>query len=191
MSTCIYLNLSIDIGNVDVYIKGLIGNLEGFMSNLRVIAYLLRRYSVKLSPVSVSRSGSNGSFSCEYQTISEVSNRREVLMYSVLKSYVHVNWFSKHHMVIFLHEIGHISQMHRASKHRLPEVQVKDTLFAEKRASVWALRVAKLLGKRTQHTNKYLDWAYGTYLAELIKGDPLKLANESYKAVKTFGVKYE
>lgn len=159
------------------------------MSNSRVIAYLLRRYSVKLSLVSVSKGSSNGSFSCEYQTISK--GRGKVFMYDVLKSTIYVNWLHPKYMEILLHEVGHVSQMHRASKHRFLESRTKDTLFIEKRASVWALRVAKLLGKRTQDSNRYLDWAYGTYLAEFIKNDPIKLANESYRAVKAFGVKYE
>lgn len=162
--------------------------MREFINNVKIVVYLLRRYNIKLSPVCVSKS-STGSFSCEYQSITKESGRS--FMYSVVKSKINIDWLNPRYLDVFLHEVGHIAQFHRASKQGFPESHIKGRLFAEKRASVWALRVAKLLGKRTQDTNKYLDWAYGTYLAELIKDDPVKLADESYKAVKAFGVKYE
>lgn len=91
----------------------------------------------------------------------------------------------------FLHEIGHVANIIRyVGKEKKPRV-LKDVLYSERRASTYALRVGKLFGIDPKQKADVVNYWYGTYVAHFCKGDSMKLADESYKGVKTFGVKYD
>lgn len=92
--------------------------------------------------------------------------------------------------ISFLHEVGHVAAVKRSINRRKPEL-LHSTLYSEIRASVYAVRVAKLFGLDSKKAKKLVDVWYGTYVAHIFKDKPLSLADESYKGVKTFGVKYD
>jgi hypothetical protein len=159
------------------------------LEKFRLICYLHHRYNILPSLVSVSGRKSDGSFRTSYDCF-EVSGRCYIDKVNI--AWVYTNWLHSRSLIIFLHEVGHVAQVRRAATHKFTQAHITGVLFSEKRASVWAIRVAKLLGKAKQVDINFLDQCYGTYMGYYLKEeDPMKKADLSYRIAKTFGVRYD
>lgn len=162
------------------------------MKTIKMFMYLLWRYKIKLSlfPLT-STKVSTGSFHMNYQEETKPDGTFVDLVQINFKK-VFVHWFKCDNIpTVFLHEVGHIANILRyVGKRRKPRV-LDDVLYSERRASTYALRVGKLFGIDPKHKAEVVNYWYGTYVAHFCKGDSMKLADESYKGVKTFGVKYD
>jgi hypothetical protein len=104
---------------------------------------------------------------------------------------VHVNLFREpdNRLETLLHEIGHLVTIILYHKYRTPlygGTKVVSKTKMERDASRYAVRVLKLLKKDKDHSRKYLLRAYETYVAAI----NCDKAEESYKGLKSFGVKY-
>ena len=158
------------------------------LETFKLVCYLHCRYKIRPAIRSVSGRSTNGSFWANYNTY-EVSGRSFVDKINVAK--VYNNWLHPKSFITFLHEVGHIAQFRRAATHKFTQSHLTGVLFSEKRASVWAIRVAKVIGKSRQADINYLNWCYGTYIGHYLKGeDPIKKADVSYRVSRLFGVRY-
>lgn len=162
------------------------------MNTIKMVVCLLCRYRIKLSLLPLtSTKGSTGSFNINYQEESRPDGTF-VNLVKINTNKVYVHWFKCDNIpTTFLHEIGHVANILRyVGKRRKPKV-LDDVLYSERRASIYALRVGKLFGIDPKQKADVVNYWYGTYVAHFCKGDSMRLADESYKGVKTFGVKYD
>lgn len=158
------------------------------LEKFKLVCYLHWRYKIRPSLWSVSGKPSGGSYWVNYDSW---KFEHGTFLDKINKCYVYVNWLTPMATTIFLHEVGHISQLHRAAKHKFRECHVTSHIFSEKRASLWAIRAGKVFGQIEQKDINYLDWCYGTYVGHHLKrSDPQQKAKISYKATRVFGVRY-
>lgn len=158
------------------------------LKTFKLVCYLHWKYKIRPAIRSVSGCNTNGSFWANYD-IYQVSGRSFVDKVNVAR--VYNNWLHSKSFITFLHEVGHVSQFHRAAKHKFTQSHLTETLFAEKRASIWAIRVAKVVDRSSQVDINYLNWCYGTYIGYYLKEeDPMKKADVSYRVSRLFGVRY-
>lgn len=160
------------------------------LQKVKLVVYLLQRYRVDLSITQLGHPLGTARFN--YTT-------RADRLVKVSDFKIYVNWADENAIAVFLHELGHLTQIKRAATHGHNEDKTFAVLYSERRASLWAVRVAKLLGLPHKDINKYLCNAYETYTtsrhyrSQLHKDAPIweGLADTSYNAVKLFGVTYD
>ena len=159
-----------------------------------VVMYLLQRYKADLSFTPMS----NATGSCQYTyCTTRVGDKERLTKLTNLK--VYTDWSSEDAMSIFLHEIGHLANYKRALLHKHCADKTFNTIRGERRASLWAIRVARLFKLNEQEVKNTLCRYFESYITHfqyrknLLDRQPLYqgLADVSYEAVKLFGVKYE
>jgi hypothetical protein len=129
------------------------------------------RYKYKIKPL-----GRDGSFRWKYDTKTEKYTFKEVWV-NILQS-------REKCLPTLLHEIGHLVTIRLYYKHGMGDNTTY--LKAELDASKYAIRVLRLINKDKYKHRKFLLRAYETYVA----GINCDKATESYKAVRSFGIKY-
>ena len=104
---------------------------------------------------------------------------------------VHVNLFKEpeNRLETLLHELGHLVTVimyYRYNRPKYAKTKVVSEIKMERDASRYAIRVLKLLKKDGCSSRKFLLRCYETYVA----GVDCNKAEESYKGLRSFGVKY-
>ena len=104
---------------------------------------------------------------------------------------VYVNLFKEpeNRLETLLHELGHLVTVVMYYKYNRPkynETKVVSETKMERDASRYAIRILKLLNKDKYSSRKFLLRCYETYVA----GVDCNKAEESYKGLRSFGVKY-
>lgn len=161
---------------------------------LKMMGYLLWRYKIKLSLFpQTTTTNSTGSFSINYDKEIRESDGSFLNLCRINTKKVFIHWIKCDNITTtFLHEVGHIANIVRYVGKRRELRVLKDVLYSERRASTYALRVGKLFGViNPKQKAEVVNYWYGTYVAHFCKGDSAKLADESYRGVKTFGVRYD
>jgi hypothetical protein len=129
------------------------------------------RYGYKIKPF-----GREGSFRWKYDGKTD--------KYFFLEVWVSVLQDKWKCLPTLLHEIGHLITIRLYYKYGHGDNT--SSLKAERDASRYAIRVMKLLNRDKYPNRKFLLRAYETYVA----GINCDKAAESYKAVRSFGIKY-